>query len=360
MTLWNRLLGNRPRRRHSHVVFEATTTCNHVCPHCYNAWEADETYPRGLLDTKRTCELLGKIIDETRLDLLSFSGGEPMLRKDFFELVDFVAGRGVAINLITNGSLLDRAAIDRIGPATVSLYELPLLGPNADIHDRMSGKQGAFDRVTRAIAELKDAGEDVVCAFVATNWNIDHWKDTAELAFALGTDGIMFNRFNPGGRGLQNLEELQVDPRRLTRALDQAQALTSELNLPISCSIPMQPCLLPHERWPDLDFGFCAAGTKNAYYAVDPLGNMRPCNHSPTILGNLLTSNFWDLVGSDEHKRFLTGHPAFCSGCRLEDECLGGCKAAAQVAFGDINHCDPFLSAYKDQARKLSKNAESD
>lgn len=341
------------RRHHGHVVFEATTHCNHACPHCYNAWEAEgSTYPRGILDTKRTCELLGKVIDETDMDLMTFSGGEPMLRKDIFDLLDFVAERGVGINLITNGSLLDRKAIDRIGPGKVSLYELPLLGSKPQTHDRMSGKQGAFERVTRAIAELKDAGEAVIVAFVATNWNIDEWPEVAELAFVLGADGIMFNRFNPGGRGLAHIDELQVDPDRLSLALDQAQEVSREYEMSISCSIAMPPCLFPHERWPDLGFGFCAAGTKNAYPALDPQGNLRPCNHSPTILGNLFESSFWELMDNETHRNFLAARPAFCSGCSIEDECMGGCKAAAEVAFGDLNVCDPFLAAYKDRAVK--------
>ncbi len=341
------------KRRHHHLVFEATTRCNHACPHCYNVWEADRTYPSGLLDFETTCRLLEKLIDETDMDLLSFSGGEPMLRSDFFELVDFVAGKGVDINLITNGSLLDRQAIDRIGPGRVSLYELPLLGPTPELHDRMSGKQGAFHRVTRAIAELKDAGQSVVTAFVATNWNLDSWPETAELAFVLGADGIMFNRFNPGGRGLSHIEELQVDPGRLALALDQAQDLSREYGLAVSCSIAMPPCLFPHERWPDLSFGFCAAGTKDAYPAVDPLGNLRPCNHSRTILGNLFEAGFWELMDSETHARFVAARPAFCSDCRIVDQCLGGCKAAAEVAYGNLNQCDPFLAAYKDRAEKL-------
>ena len=340
--------------RQESFVFEVTTRCNHDCLHCYNAWKNPVDYPvEAELPTDQTLAMLGKMLDETAASLVSLSGGEPMLREDVCEIVDFVAGRGVAVNLITNGTLLHAAAIERLSPDKVSLFELPLLSCERDIHDRLSAAAGAFDKVTLAVAELKAAGERVVTAFVATKLNIDTWRETAETAFALGADGIMFNRFNPGGRGFENLDALQLSPDELAAALDIAQQIAEEFELPISCSIAMPPCLFDHSRWPKLSFGFCAAGTERAYYTLDPVGNVRPCNHSPLILGNVRRTSFAELASSDAMRDFMAARPAFCAGCRLEETCLGGCKAAAEACCGSASEMDPFLAAYAGRAAKL-------
>ena len=333
-------------------VFELTQRCNHDCLHCYNAWKAPVDYPMGELGTAETLAMLGKMLDDTGASLVTLSGGEPMLRTDVFHVVDFLRARGVGVNLITNGSLLSDAAIARFGPDKIGVFELPLLSCEREIHDRMSGRAGAFDDATLAITELKSAGGRVVAVFVATKLNLHTWRETTEMALALGVDGVMFNRFNPGGCGFANLDRLQVSPRELSDALEIAESMCVEFDLPISCSIAMPPCLFETGRDPHLGFGFCAAGTERAYYTLDPLGNVRPCNHSATILGNIREGSFWDMADGPAMRIFMAARPEFCSGCGVESECQGGCKAAAEVCFGSANEMDPFLATYHTQAVK--------
>ena len=342
----------RRRRRQDSFVFEVTQRCNHDCLHCYNPWKNPVEYPMGELPTGETLAMLGKMLDETGASLISLSGGEPMLRDDVYDIVDFLAGRGVTINLISNGSLLDDAAVERLSGGKISIFELPLLSVEAAVHDRLSGRRGAFDKVTLAVATLKAARQRVVTVFVATKLNLPTWVGTAELAIALGADGIMLNRFNPGGAGIGNLALLQADPDEVQAALDAAERISADYEMPISCSIAMPPCLFDTARYERLTFGFCAAGTERAYYTVDPLGNVRPCNHTPTILGNIRETPFRRMAGSPRMKDFMAARPEFCAGCKLEMTCLGGCKAAAEAACGSAWACDPFLSAFRDRAVK--------
>lgn len=333
-------------------VFELTQRCNHDCLHCYNAWKNPVGYPMGELPTGETLAMLGKMLDETGASLVTLSGGEPMLRSDVYEVVDFLVKRGVAINFITNASLLDEVAISRLTPDKVSIFEVPLLSCERAIHDRMSGAEWAFDRMTNAVAELKLRRQRVVGVFVATRLNLPTWRETAELGIALGVDGIMFNRFNPGGRGIENLALLQATPAELQAALDDAERICEEYDFPISCSIAMPPCLFDTARYRRLTFGFCAAGTEQAYYTLDPLGNVRPCNHSPLILGNIRTMSFEAMATGRAMQDFKAARPRFCRGCRVEETCLGGCKAAAEAACGDAWAMDPFLAAFHGQARR--------
>ena len=341
----------RADRRQESFVFEVTQACNHACLHCYNAWKNPVDYPMGELGTAETLAMLDKALEETGARLVSLSGGEPLLRGDLAEIVDHLAARGVGVNLITNGSLLSEEVIGRLA-GKISIYELPLLSIEAAIHDRMSGREGAFDRATMAVANLKAADERVVGVFVATRLNLPTWRETAEMAVALGLDGIMFNRFNPGGEGARHVGELQAGPEELAAAMEVAEAMSERYEIPISCSIAMPPCLFDHGRYKRLGFGFCAAGTERAYYTLDPLGNVRPCNHSPTILGNIRTTAFEAMAAGRAMRDFKAARPKFCRGCRIEDTCLGGCKAAAEAACGDVWAMDPFLEAFHEQATR--------
>ncbi|TET34383.1 MAG: radical SAM protein [Planctomycetota bacterium] len=339
-------------RNHGTMIFEVTQKCNHDCLHCYNVWKNPAPYPTGELGTDETLAMLSKLLDETGATSVTLTGGEPLLRKDIFDIVDFLDEKNVSVNLITNGTLLNEKTIGRFG-SKIDVYELPLLSVEAEIHDRMSGSAGAFDKVTMAIADLKTAGAKIVTVFVATKLNLDTWPETAELAFALGVDAIMFNRFNPGGEGFKNFDMLQATPEQLSRALDHADGFSKEYEMPISCSIAMPPCLFETSKYENLTFGFCAAGTERAYYTLDPLGNLRPCNHSATILGNIRETGFWEMADGGLMKDFTAACPEFCSGCRLERECLGGCKAAAEVCIGSPADLDPFIAAFRNEARPL-------
>jgi MoaA/NifB/PqqE/SkfB family radical SAM enzyme len=153
-----------PSLRQETFVFEVTQACHHDCLHCYNAWKNRAPYPPAPeLSTDQTLAMLGKMLDETGASLVTLSGGEPLLRPDLDAIIDYLRGRSVAINLISNGSLLDDAAIARLVPDKISVFELPLLSVEREIHDRMSGSADAFDRVTMAVASLKAARQRVVC-----------------------------------------------------------------------------------------------------------------------------------------------------------------------------------------------------
>ena len=193
-----------------------------------------------------------------------------------------------------------------------------------------------------------------MAVFVATRLNLDELYETIKLAFAFGSRGMMLNRFNPGGRGRRHLKDLLPTAEELNAALEIANAAAEEFDFPISCSIAMPPCLIDHRKYPRLTFGFCAAGTERAYYTLDPLGNVRPCNHTPTVLGNLLRESFAAIIAPARLAHFVEAVPQFCDPCALRDTCQGGCKAAAEVCYGSPRAEEPFLHSNREQARPLT------
>lgn len=330
------------------LIFEVTQRCNHVCRHCYNVWHADaegkaSDYPQGQLDTERTLVLLNKALDETCCRHVTITGGEPLLRSDLRQTLDLLVEREVHVALISNGHLLTEATVVDLIERGVDLFELPLLSHRREIHDSLSGVPGALDAVLVAMAHIRYHHGQFVSVLVATQENVCDLYDAIKMAFAFGASGLVLNRFNVGGRGRAHVDELLPSVEQVRQMLAVANDASPEFNLPISCSIAIQPCLIDLDAYPNLNFGFCAAGTERAYYTLDPLGNVRPCNHTPTILGNLFEEPFADLIAPERLASFVEAVPPSCSPCRLRTTCQGGCKAAAEVCYGSLSTEEPFL-----------------
>jgi radical SAM protein with 4Fe4S-binding SPASM domain len=335
------------------LIFEVTPRCNHDCLYCYNVWKDEVGYPTGELNTKDAKRLLNKAISETGCTSMSFSGGEPLLRDDLCELTDFLVEQGQQVTLLTNGILIGETEARDLVRHGIGLFEIPILSDRREIHDRLVQSEGSFDKAIDGIANLRVQGASVVTVFVATRRNIEQWEETIKLNVALGVDGIMFNRFNPGGKGRDYVEELLPTPDELRHALEIANAASETYGIGISCSIPIMPCILDPRQYKNLGHGYCAAGGDRAYYTIGPLGHLRMCNHTPSILGNLFDETFAELTAPDRIKDFVAARPEFCGGCAMEAECLGGCKAAAQACYGCITEPEPFLKRNLDVARPL-------
>ncbi len=334
------------------IIFEATQACNHDCLHCYNVWKSDRPYPRGQLDTPETLKLIDRILRQTRCKVFSFTGGEPLLRPDILTLVERVARRNVRVNLLTNGSLLTDELIRSLIEAGVSLFEIPLLSAEREAHNALTRSQ-SFDRVTEAIAGVKLAGAQVVTVFVVTRRNHDHLHDMLRMSFALSADAVMVNRFNPGGTGLGHLDELLPTPDQVAGALSVANEAVESFGIPIAVSVPVPPCLVDTARYERLTFGYCAAATERAYYTLDPLGNVRMCNHSPLILGNIRERQFKHLICCEAARAFAGAVPPECGECSVAKVCQGNCKAAAEQACGDVHALEPFLAANETHRRLI-------
>ncbi len=348
---------SQPRPHLQSLIFEVTQRCNHTCLHCYNVWQGPNSprppYPRGELDTPQTLHLLEKVLDEIDCHHVTITGGEPLLRSDLPEILNFLKTRHIQITLISNGRLLDEPTVISMLQYGVGLFELPLLSHQRTLHDRLSGAPGAWDAVLAAMANIRLHRGQFAAALVATRLNIEHLYETLRLAAAFGARAAMLNRFNAGGRGRDHLELLLPTVEQVRQALETANAAAAELRLPIACSIPIQPCLIDTSTYANLGFGYCAAGSQRAYYTLDPLGNLRPCNHTDLILGNLLTETFTEITSPERMQTFTQAIPVFCTTCKRRLQCQGGCKAAAQVCYGSLELEEPFLHCNIESAKVM-------
>lgn len=335
------------------VIIEVTRRCNHACEHCYNFWTHPAYRPTDEDDREGDLvPLLDRILDQVQCGLVTLTGGEPLLRPDLPEIVSHLAGRGKRINLISNGHLLTEPVVADLIARGVSLFELPLLSHRREVHDALCASPGAFDAVLAALAHIRRHRGQAVTVFVATKRNVADLRETLRLAYAFGARGVMFNRFNPGGRGAAAIGSLLPSLDELRQALAVAEATTQELGLPVSCSIPIQPCLIDMAGYPHLGHGYCAAGGERAYYTFSTNGDVRPCNHTPTVLGNVWRAPLVGIMASPALRAFTAALPQFCRRCSRAAECQGGCRAAAQVCYGDLAGEEPLLRVNRAVARR--------
>jgi radical SAM protein with 4Fe4S-binding SPASM domain len=320
------------------------------------------------MDTDSWKKVIDKIKNESPSNTISFTGGEPLLRKDTVELIRYASTQGFNVNLITNGTMLTEETVKACIDAGVTLFEVPLLAGKdfKEIHDEMAQHPGAWRCCVDAFKTIKKLDGIAVGVIVATKKNLANLKETLETAVVLDLDAVMLNRFNPGGTGFGWLEELLPTAAEFKEALKTAQAIAVDYGLTITSNIPVQPCIIDMSEFPLISGGFCSVGTENAYYAIDSLGNMRPCNHSPTILGNFLEKSFDELMAHPYLQEFIKAYPPICEPCPSASTCQGGCKAAAQVCYGSIYEEEPFFKRnlefnpmLKEAKEKMMKEKEA-
>lgn len=335
-------------RRQKIIVFEATQRCNLRCRFCYNTWHRHPDAAHGDLSPSQTRQMLAKLLREARPTLFTISGGEPTLRPDIVDITLQAALSGATVYLITNGQLLDKKLAKTLVRAGISTFEIQLLSDRAEEHEYLQGCPGSFEKSLKGIEAVLSTKARMVAALIATKVNLPRLSQTLEFTQSLGAHGVMLNRFNPGGRGLENLEELSLSPAEVLEMLEVAERFAVEKRFPISISIPIPCCLVDTKAYPHLGFGFCSAGTEECYPVVDSEGFLRPCNHSPLVLGNIREQGFWELMDSSQRRDFIEEIPELCQGCKDLQTCRASCRAAAWECGGS----EPFVAEVLDNVKR--------
>jgi radical SAM protein with 4Fe4S-binding SPASM domain len=336
------------------LMYELSSQCNQRCLFCYNSWRRPDEAPKRELPTARVKDLLARAIDGSACRAISLSGGEPLERRDLFEIISFVKKRGVRVSLVTNGTLLVPETIDRALESGVDLFQVSLLSADRELHNRLVGMDG-YDRAIEAIIGVRDRGGEVCTFFVGLADNLPTFRKTLELNVLLGVKRVALGRFTPGGAGLPGWERLMPSPDAMNEALAAADELSGKYRLTVSVATPVMPCLNNLAEYPRVRFSFCSIGNaEDTLFGIDPEGNLKACSHSPVVLGSLLTESF-ETLSRDPFLEKLAGTlPAFCLDCPDAPVCRGGCRSSAQVVRDSFDAEDPYLSLFKSKAIKPS------
>jgi MoaA/NifB/PqqE/SkfB family radical SAM enzyme len=189
------------------VIWNFTNRCNLACRHCYSYADPNS---KDFLDTDFILGSIGEL-KKAGIKFVIFSGGEPLIRKDIFEISSAMRDAGIVTYLSTNGLYIDEKNVDRI------IETFNYIGISIDgiekIHDDFRGLDGAYRRSLDAIALIQKRGGNAGIRFTLTRETQESFYDIFELAENIGVDKIYISHLVYSGRGLENLE-IDITPER--------------------------------------------------------------------------------------------------------------------------------------------------
>lgn len=263
------------------VIFEPTYRCNLRCVHCCVA--AEGNHERELT----AGEAIGVIdqIAEWQVPFLTIGGGEPLLRKDLFEITRHAAEH-MSVTLTTNGFFFDKSIAKLAISSGVSSVIVSLDSTDAQRHDSIRGKKGSYDRALEAVINCMSAGLPCCISATLMKCNTSDIAALAKLSKSLGLSTFQVNRFVPIGRGKQNRNELELTAKEYLESLAEINRLRREMK-----SLFIQICHDPQETIvggtePGQKGGGCIAG--KGWAVITPTGDLLPCPFYPAKIGNVL------------------------------------------------------------------------
>ena len=354
------------------VVWNITSQCNLKCRHCYI--EATEAAQANEMTTAEGMAFIDDLA-EMKVPVLMFSGGEPLVRPDLFELAAYAVEKGLRIVLSTNGTLIDDFTAQLIKEAGFQYVGVSIDG-SEETHDMFRGEKGAFAAAIAGIRAAKAAGNRTGVRFTLNSLNKQDLPAVLKLIEQEKIDRFCMYHLVYAGRGsdMKNLdvtldEKREVAQLLIDTALDfdrrgvELEILTTDNHADglylLDYVAKTNPGRVAEVRQLLELHGGCSAGDRMA--DVDYLGNVHPCQFwGDLTLGNVRERKFseiWnDLEANDGILARLRTKPAQlnaqCGKCSQNRLC-GGCRIRASVD-GDIWGDDPacFWTDAAEEAKK--------
>lgn len=327
------------------AVFELTDACNQACRFCYNHFKGGaEPCSVAAPDFRMARRTLKRLQREAKIGSISFSGGEPMLMPRIHDLILKARLGGSNVNLLTNGTLLKAEDINIIRDLGVGVVQIPLLAHRADVHDHITQLPGSWERAmasAKRIAEIDPAWLTPV--FILSRLNVTVIEPTLEMYAAMGCKRIMLNRFNIGGLGRRYAAELTLSHAELRDAFRRANDKLGELGMRAHNGVCTPLCVLAPSDYPNITFTHCTTELDSRPLTINYRGDVRFCNHSPRVLGNIHQTTLKEIVEISQGDGYFDTVPTLCGSCKLWERCKGGCRAASEQLYGTFDRVDPIL-----------------
>ncbi|HCF48896.1 MAG TPA: 12,18-didecarboxysiroheme deacetylase [Syntrophomonas sp.] len=345
------------------VVWNMTNRCNLKCLHCYINAE-DRKYQDEL--STEEAEAFIRDLAGMKVPVLLFSGGEPLLRKDIYQLGSLAAELGLRPVISTNGTLIDAAAAANIKAAGFQYVGISIDG-GPETHDHFRSIPGAFEMALRGIRTCLDHGIKTGIRFTVNKYNQEDLPVIFDLIEKEGIPRFCMYHLVYAGRGAEmadmdtSIEEKEailnyVCQKTLELAAKgiETEILTTDNHADGIYLLNKIKAENPERAAEVIQLlemhGGCSAGTKFAN--VDPRGNVHPCQFwQDYTVGNVREKPFSEIWTSDdalmvklrEKQLHVTGS---CGECQYKQLC-GGCRIRARAVKGDLWAEDPacYLSA---------------
>jgi radical SAM protein with 4Fe4S-binding SPASM domain len=318
------------------VMIEVTPYCNFHCQFCFNQISFAE---KGRKIKEFSTDYLKKIIDKVAkegIKIIRFTGGEPLLRKDVFELIKYGKNKGLEVRLNTNASLINREAVKKFKGVLDNVL-IPIESYSDKEESKITGYQHSLKKKIAAIKLLSKEKIPVIRAgTVATQENILNFDKISRLVDKLPLDEWEFYRpisvlgkEELSSKLIKYLVEKLIDLRRTT---DKAVFIANALPF---CAIKDLNKLNSVSKGAMFDDG-------HSRLVIDPRGFVKPHYFMDKDIGNPL-----DILGAWHHPfmekmRNLKYIPEQCQDCPFVFKCRGGSRQTAKMIFGRYQAPDPL------------------
>jgi mycofactocin radical SAM maturase len=314
------------------LTWELTYACNLACTHCLSSSGRRDPLELSTAEAKALIDEIATM----KIFYINIGGGEPMIRRDFFELVEYAVSRNIGVKFSTNGTRIDPAAATRLASIDYLDIQISIDGVDAATSDRIRGV-GSYDAARRAMDNLRaaDFGQFKI-SVVMTRDSVEQLDEFEKLAQLYGAE-LRLTRLRPSGRGADVWQELHptlAQNRRLYRwLLDRPNVLTGDSFFHLSAlGEPLD------------GLNLCGAG--RVVCLIDPVGQVYACPfviHDEFNAGNIRDAGFNAVWSESELFRSLRepGSPGACTSCGSFDACRGGCMAAKFFTGLEMTDPDP-------------------
>ena len=342
------------------VVWNSTRTCNLKCRHCY--MDSDS---RRYTDELSTVEAKKFIDDlaEFKVPVLLFSGGEPLLRADFFELAEYAAKKNIRPTLSTNGTLITLETARRIKNIGVGYVGISLDGLKS-VNDKFRGVEGAFQKAMQGIENCVAVGQRVGLRFTINRHNFEELDKIFDFIEAEKINRVCFYHLVYSGRGSKMIDE-DLTPEESRAAMDKIIERTKDFErrglekeiLTVDNHCDGVYMYLKNLYEGNLEIAaqvkkFISMNGGNrsgiAFGEVDPAGYVHPDQFTQHYtFGNVRERKVGDiwtdtsneiLAGLKNRKPLLKGR---CAACKFLDNCNGNFRTRAEAKTGDFWESDP-------------------
>lgn len=303
------------------LTWELTYACNLSCVHCLSS--SGRRDPREL--STEQCKALIDEFERMQVFYVNIGGGEPTVRPDFWELVDYATAHHVGVKFSTNGVRITPEVAARLAASDYVDVQVSLDGADAAVNDAVRGP-GSYDMAIRALENLAVAGfRDAKLSVVATRHNIGQLDEFRAIAERYGAT-LRLTRLRPSGRGADVWDELHPTPEQQRMLYDWllrngAGVLTGDSFFHLSAFGQALPGL-----------NMCGAG--RVVCLVDPVGDVYACPfaiHDRFHAGNVVADGGFGAVWRSSELFAELREPSgagACASCSHYDACRGGCMAA--------------------------------
>jgi len=357
------------------VVWNYTDACNLRCKHCY---QRAGKMSKDELSLDERLDIIDQLADNDVV-AIAFSGGEALLRDDFWEVARYASSKGLYLSLATNGTLLTKDVVRRLRDVGVQYFEVSLDSVDPAKHDAFRGVTGAWERTVAGIRNVVAQDGAYSCiANTVTNENYRELNDLVAFSRKLGVKRTLIFNFIPVGRG-SDIIDIDLSPEAREHVLQQMygylsgqdesfEILTTAPQLTRVCMMNSQDGIVSLAHFGAAGFsdkvrllaefiGGCGAG--RMYCAIQPNGIVTPCVFMPIPVGDLRSEPFIDIWKNAEVMQSLRERhdlKEHCGSCDYKTVC-GGCRARAYAYFNDIKApdigCINNLPAYNALKGKL-------